>query len=85
MDVILRITVGLSYDKSIQEYQVHEYEPKTRASLNSLSAEIRINIETTDQFIHMAGSFFWSKDDFWKNDDTAYANADLGYILCKQW
>ncbi len=46
MAEILSITEGLTFDESLQEYQVHEYEPQAGAQLNNAGAEIRINIDT---------------------------------------
>ena len=46
MSNILTITEGLTFDESLQEYQVREYEPQAGAQLTTTGAEIRINIET---------------------------------------
>ena len=56
MSNILIITEGLTFDESLQEYQVHEYEPQAGANLNN-PGEIRINIETQDLFLHPAESY----------------------------
>ena len=56
MSNILITTEGLAFDESLQEYQVHEYEPQAGANLNN-PGEIRINIETQDLFLHPAESY----------------------------
>ena len=77
MAEILSITEGLTFDESLQEYQVHEYEPQAGAQLNNAGAEIRINIETQDEFLHPAESYLLVEGKLQKNDGTAYANGDL--------
>ena len=74
---MLTITEGLSFDESLQEYEVHEYEPQAGAQLNNAGAEIRINIETQDLFLHPAESYLLIEGKLQKNDDTAYDDADL--------
>ena len=74
---ILSITEGLTFDENLQEYQVHEYEPQAGAQLNNRGAEIRINIETQDLFLHPAESYLLVEGRLQKNDGQAYANADL--------
>ena len=53
---ILDVKTPLRLDESIQEYEYHEYEPNTGASLNN-TGEIRINIETQDLFLHPSESY----------------------------
>ena len=77
MSDILTITEGLTFDESLQEYQVHEYEPQAGAQLNHAGAEIRINIETQDLFLHPAESYLVVEGRLLKNDGNAYADADL--------
>lgn len=77
MSNILDIVEPLAFDESLQEYQVHEYEPQAGAQLNNAGAEIRINIETQDLFLHPAESYLLVEGRLQKNDGTAYANADL--------
>ncbi|XP_063447224.1 uncharacterized protein LOC134726736 [Mytilus trossulus] len=77
MSNILTITEGLTFDESLQEYQVREYEPQAGAQLNNPGAEIRINIETQDLFLHPAESYLVVEGRLLKNDDTAYADGDL--------
>jgi len=49
---ILRFTEKKTIiDKSVQEYEFHEYEPQARTNLNS-AGEIVINIELQDLFTH---------------------------------
>ena len=74
---MLTITEGLSFDESLQEYKVREYEPQAGAQLNNAGAEIRINIETQDLFLHPAESYLLIEGKLQKNDDTAYDDADL--------
>ena len=74
---MLSITEGLTFDESLQEYQVHEYEPQAGAQLNNAGAEIRINIETQDLFLHPSESYLLIEGRLQKNDGTAYADADL--------
>ena len=71
MSDILTITEGLTFDESLQEYQVNEYEPQAGANLNN-PGEIRINIETQDR-----DSYLLVEVRLQKNDGSAYANADL--------
>ena len=63
-------------DESMQEYEYHEYEPQARTSLNS-AGEIVINIELQDPFSHPSESNLVFEGRLTKNDDTAYANADV--------
>ena len=48
---ILRFTEKPVIDESVQEYQLHEYEPQARTNFNS-AGEIVINIELQDLFTH---------------------------------
>ncbi|XP_071176618.1 uncharacterized protein [Mytilus edulis] len=77
MSDIITITEGLTFDESLQEYQVREYEPQAGAQLNNPGAEIRINFETQDLFLHPAESYLVVEGRLLKNDDTAYADGDL--------
>jgi len=62
-------------EKSIQEYEHHEYEPQARTNLNS-AGEININIELQDLFTHPAECYIVFESRLTKTDHTAYANAD---------
>lgn len=77
MKDILSITEPLSFGENIQEYQVHKYELQTRAFLNNSGAEKRNNIETQDLVVHPADSYLLVKGRLLKNDNPAYADADL--------
>ena len=77
MASLLDIKEGLTFDESLQEYQVHEYEPQSGAQLNNSGAEIRINIETQDLFLHPSESYLLVEGRLMKNDNTAYADADF--------
>ena len=43
---MLDIKEGLTFDETLNEYQVHEYEPLSGTLLNNSGSEIRINIVT---------------------------------------
>lgn len=77
MASLLNIKEGLTFDESLQEYQVHEYEPQSGAQLNNSGSEIRINIETQDLFLHPSESYLLVEGRLMKNDNTAYADADF--------
>ena len=66
----------MTFDESLQEYQVHEYRPQAGANLNN-PGKIRINIETQDLFLHPAESNLLVEGELQKNDGNAYADADL--------
>ena len=74
---ILRFSEKPVIDKSIQEYEYHEYEPQAKTNLNS-AGEININIELQDLFTHPAESYIFVvfEGRLTKADGTAYANAD---------
>jgi len=73
---ILKFNEKPLVDESIQEYEYHEYEPQARTNLNS-PGEIVINIELQDLFTHPCESYLVFEGRLTKNDNTAYANADL--------
>ena len=75
MNSILKITDPILSDDSIDKYEHVEYNPVVGANLNS--GDIRINIETQDIFTHPSESFLLIEGCLTKDDDTAYANADL--------
>ncbi len=76
MSNVLITTEGLAFDESLQEYQVHEYEPQTGANLNN-QGDILINIETQVLLLHPAESYLLVEGQLQKNDSSAYADADL--------
>ena len=53
---ILKFTETPIIDKSIEEYEYHEYEPITGNSLNN-GGDIRISIESQDIFTHPSESY----------------------------
>ena len=72
---ILKFTDTPIMDKSIEEYEYHEYELITGTSLNN-GGDVRISIESQDIFIHPSESYLIFEDRLTKADDTLYANAD---------
>ena len=75
MNSILKITDPILSDDSIDKYEHIEYNPVVGANLNS--GDIRINIETQDIFTHPSEIFLLIEGQLIKEDDTAYANADV--------
>ena len=75
MNSILRITVPIQSDDSIDKYEHVEYNPVLGTTLNS--GDIRINIETQDIFTHPSESFLLIEGQLTKDDNTANANADV--------
>ena len=72
---ILKFTDTPVIDESIEEYEYHEYEPITGASLNN-GSDIRISIESPDVFTHPSERYLIFENRLTKADDTLYANAD---------
>src|SRR6218665_3415181 len=72
---ILKITDIPLVDKTIERYELHEYEPTARRNLNT-AGEIRINIELQDQFSHPSESYLQFEGRLTKTNNTAYVNAD---------
>lgn len=64
------------FDESIKEYEYIEYTPITGAQLNS-SGDIRITVESQDMFSHPSESYLLISGRLTKQDDSAYANADV--------
>ena len=79
MNNILRITDPIISDDSIDKYEHVEYNPVVGANLNS--GDIRINIETQDIFTHPSESFLFIEGQLIKDDNTAYADADVISII----
>jgi len=74
---ILKITQQPEFDKSIEEYEYHSYEPITGTDLNR-PGEIRINIETQVLFTHPSECYLVFDSKLVKNaDDAVYADADI--------
>ena len=75
MNSILKITDPILSDDSIDKYEHVEYNPVVGANLNS--GDIRINIKTQDIFTHPSERFLLTEGCLTKDDDIAYANADV--------
>lgn len=73
---ILKIDETFAIDESIEEYQVHSYEPITGSNMNN-PGEIRITVETQDIFYHPSESYLIIEGRLTKADGSAYANADV--------
>ena len=72
---ILKFTETPIIDESIEEYEYHEYEPITDASLNN-GGDVRISIESQHEFTHPNESYLIFEGRLTKADDTAYVNVD---------
>ena len=72
---ILQFTDTPIMDESIEEYEYHEYEPITGASLNN-SGDIRISIESHDVLTHPSESDLIFEGRLTKAGGTLYVNAD---------
>ena len=75
MDILNIKEIPLS-DESIESYEHHEYEPITGTNLNN-NGEIRISIETQDIFTHPSESYLIVEGILTKEDDSAFADANL--------
>ena len=75
MEDILKFTDDPIIDESIEEYDYHEYEPITGASLNN-GGDIRISIESQNIFTHPSESYLIFEGRLSKADGTLYVNAD---------
>ena len=73
---ILKFTETSLIDASIEEYENHEYDPITGTSLNNSGGDIRISIESQDEFAHPSESYLIFEGRLTKTDGTPYANAD---------
>ena len=74
---ILQIKENFGVDESIRRCEYHEYLPITGSSLNT-SGEIRIILESQDEFFYPANSLLIFNGQVCKNvaANTAYADAD---------
>ena len=72
---ILKFTDSPIIDKSIEEYEYHEYEPITGTSLNN-GGDVRISNESQDVFTHPSESYLIFEGRLTNADDTHYVNAD---------
>ena len=79
MNSILKITDPIPSDGSIDKYEHIEYNPVVGANLSN--GDIRINIETQDIFTHPSESFLLIEGQLIKDDDTAYADANVISII----
>ena len=81
MSSILRITDSILSDDSIDKYEHFEYEPVAGTNLNNSGGDIRLYIETQDVFTHPSESFLLIEGRLTKANGTAYANADLVFLM----
>ena len=72
---ILKYTETPLIDKSIEEYEYHEYDPISGTNLNN-GGDIRITIKAQDVFTQTSESYLIFEDRLTKANNTAYANAD---------
>ena len=78
---ILNITEEYDEDDSIKSYQGYAYSPITGTQLNS-SGEIRITIESQDEFFHPHGSYLQFKGRLVKNvGNTAYNDENVVTLI----
>ena len=78
---ILRIKEPLERDESIRRYEYNEYLPITGTSLNT-NGEIRIIIESTDEFLNPSQSFIQIEGQLVKSTaGAAYGDGDNIYIF----
>ena len=67
---ILKITDNPIIDKSIEQYEYHEYDPITGTNLKN-GGDIRISIESQDVFTHPIESYLIFERRLTKADGTA--------------
>ena len=72
---ILKFTETPLIEKSIEEYEYHEYDPITGTIINN-DGDISISIESQDVFTHPCESYLIFEGSFSKADGAAYENAD---------
>ena len=75
MAYILKFSDSPVLDESIEEYEYHDYEPITGASINN-GGDVRISIESQDIFTHPSESYLIFEGRLTKADGTVYVNAD---------
>ena len=73
---ILKFTDTPFIDKSIENYEYHEYQPITGTSLNN-GGDIRISIESQDILTHPSEIYLIFEGRLTKADGTLYVNAEL--------
>ena len=69
---ILHFNEKIIEDESIRSYQYYEYQPITGTQLNN-TGEIRITIESQDEFFHPHASYLLVEGNLCKTDGTVYA------------
>ena len=78
---ILNIKEQYEEDDSIRSYQYYQYSPITGTNLNA-SGEIRITIESQDEFFHPANSYLLFTGRLVKaTADAAYVNNDVVSLI----
>ena len=78
---ILNIKEHYEEDDSIRSYQYYQYSPITGTNLNG-SGEIRITIESQDEFFHPANSYLLFTGRLVKaTADAVYANTDVVSLI----
>ena len=73
---ILNIQETHDEDESIRSYQYYQYSPITGTSKNT-PGEIRITIESQDEFFHPHNSYLLFTGKLVKTDGTAYEDANM--------
>ena len=72
---ILKFTDTPIVDESIEEYEYHEHETTTGTSISN-GGDIRIGVESQDEFTHHSESYLIIEGRLTKADGTAYTNPD---------
>ena len=73
---ILQLKEKYTEDESIRSYEYVEYQPVTGSQLNT-PGEIRITVESQDEFFHPHGSYLLFEGNLLKADNTLYGDADV--------
>ncbi len=73
---IFNIKDKIDEDESISSFEYHEYTPQSGINLNN-QGEIRITIETQDEFFLPSEAYLTIEGQLQKNDGTAYVDADV--------
>ena len=73
---IFTIKDKIDEDESISSFEFHEYTAQTGVNLNN-QGEIRITIETQDDFFLPSEAYLTIEGQLQKNDGTAYVDADV--------
>ena len=72
---ILQIKESFNTDESIRRYEYIEYQPITGTSLNT-TGEIRIVIESQDEFFHPSQAYLLMEGQLLKDDNSEYGAED---------